>query len=58
MFTRFDTIHERDRHTDRHTDRRTPHDSIGHISLSSVGLVHFMRRVDEISGSVREWQLF
>jgi len=30
MFTRFDTIHERDRHqTDVQTDRRTPHDGIG-----------------------------
>jgi len=31
MFIRFDTTHERDRHTDTHTqtDRQTPHDRIG-----------------------------
>jgi len=28
MFIRFDTIHERDRHT--HTHRQTLHDGIGH----------------------------
>ena len=29
IFSRFDTIHERDRHTDRQTDRQTPCDGIG-----------------------------
>jgi len=28
MFIRFDTTHERDRHTDRQTDKQTPHDGI------------------------------
>ena len=28
MLTRFDRIHERDRHPDRQTDRQTPHDGI------------------------------
>jgi len=28
-FIRFDTTHERDRHTDTHTDRQTLHDCIG-----------------------------
>ena len=27
--TRFDTTHERDRHTHTETDRQTPHDGIG-----------------------------
>jgi len=29
IFTRFDTIHERDRRTDGRTDGQTPHDGIG-----------------------------
>jgi len=29
MFIRFDTIHERDRHT--HTDTYTPYDGIGRV---------------------------
>jgi len=29
MFTRFDTIRERDRHPDERTGERTPHDGIG-----------------------------
>jgi len=28
MFTRFDTIHERDGHLDGQTDGQTPHDGI------------------------------
>jgi len=29
MFTRFDGIHERDRHPDGQSDGQTPHDGIG-----------------------------
>jgi len=35
IFIRFDTMHERDRHTDRHTHRQTDthtsHDGIGRV---------------------------
>ena len=38
MFIRFDTIHERDRHTDRRTDRQTPHDGAAITVTKRSGL--------------------
>jgi len=34
IFIRFNTTHERDRHTDRHAYRQTPHDGIGRAYAS------------------------
>ena len=42
MLTRFDRIHERDRHPHGQTDRQTPHDGIGR-----AGAQHFAEKTNK-----------